>query len=153
MSVKAYGKLFEKANKNNEEEALDALKKAGAEAFANRNLHELSYGERQRVYLALSIMQNSDFLLLDEPTNFLDAKSKFSLMGTLSSLAKTGKGIVSVMHDISLAMNYCDKIIIINDEKIVAYDKPQELADANIIENVFDVKCRIYDNEYVISEK
>ena len=148
-----YGKLFEKANKNNEEEALDALKKAGAEAFTNRNLHELSYGERQRVYLALSIMQNSDFLLLDEPTNFLDAKSKFSLMGTLSSLAKTGKGIVSVMHDISLAMNYCDKIIIINDEKIVAYDKPQELADANIIENVFDVKCRIYDNEYVISEK
>lgn len=125
--------------KEEENIALSALRYVGAERFARVSLKKMSYGERQRVYLAMQIAQGSQNMLLDEPTSFLDIGAQFEVMNILTSLRNEGKCIVCILHDIPLAMRYADSMLLMKNGNIIARGTPNELYEGGMIEEVFGI--------------
>jgi iron complex transport system ATP-binding protein len=114
-------------------EALDILK---IRDFAKRNIRTLSGGERKLVYLARSIAQNTDSIILDEPTNHLDIKHQYMIMNYLKSCNKT---ILIVIHDINLALRFCDKIYMMKDGTVFQSGSVNEVFTEENIKSVFEV--------------
>jgi iron complex transport system ATP-binding protein len=92
----------------------EALTLTNTAAFASRPLAQLSGGERQRVFIARALAQETPILLLDEPTSFLDFKHQVGIYDLLKSVQRDkGTTIVAVTHDINLAAQYCDQVLLL----------------------------------------
>ena len=122
--------------------ARSTLLRVGAEDFIDRRLTSLSFGERQRVYLAMQIAQDTQNLLLDEPTNYLDISAKFQTMELLRELKNDGKCIAVVLHDLTLALSYADHIAVMKNGKLVSFGTPTEIFESKALEKVFGIKIR-----------
>lgn len=120
----------------------EALAITDTERFANRSVKSLSFGERQRVYLAMQIAQGADFALMDEPTNFLDAGATFAVMEQMQLLRERGVGVVAVLHSLPLALKYADKILLMKSGRLAFCGSPEELLASEKIENAFGVRCQ-----------
>jgi iron complex transport system ATP-binding protein len=119
-------------------EALELTDTAG---FASRPLTSLSSGERQRVFIARALAQNSPILLLDEPTSFLDLKHQVGIYDLLKAAQlEKGKTIVAVTHDINLASQYCDQALLLGADGQFRHGSVSEVLSAEQIENVFGVE-------------
>lgn len=120
-----------------------ALASVGAEQFAERSMRTLSFGERQRVYLAMQLAQDAQNCLLDEPANFLDVSAQFSMLDTLSELREKGKCILCVVHDLSLAMGYADRILVMKNGTVMADGTPDQLYESGVMDQAFGIRlCR-----------
>jgi len=109
--------------------------------FAGRSLRELSGGERQRVFIARAIAQDTSILLLDEPTSFLDMKHQVGIFDLLKRMQiEKGKTIVSVTHDINLAGQYCDEVLLLGSDGGYDYGAVSEVFNKERIERVFGVR-------------
>ena len=141
MSRIPYLGTFEFEGKEDKEIVAHALELTDTTKFASRPLANLSGGERQRVYIARAIAQNTGILLLDEPTSFLDLKHQVYIYDLLKK-AQTGKGktIVAVSHDINLAAQYCDKILLLGPDGNYEFGPVKDVLSQEQIEKVFDVK-------------
>lgn len=93
--------------------ALDAL------ALADRNVLELSGGERQRVALAQCAVQGAPLLLLDEPVSFLDLRYQVELFDRVRDLAAEGRAVLAVLHDLNLAAEYCDRVVLLKRGRVI----------------------------------
>ena len=103
-----------KLTKNQKEEIDDLLKKYGLYDFKNSYPHELSGGMRQRVALIRTLVLKPDILLLDEPFSALDAQTKITVNDDVYNIVtKENKSVILVTHDISEAIAFCDKIILL----------------------------------------
>ena len=119
----------------------EALESTGTRQFALRPVGSLSGGERQRVFIARALAQQTPILLLDEPTSFLDLKHQVDIYDLLKTAQlKHGKTIVSVTHDINLAAQYCDLILILTSEGSFRYGIPKDVLTKEQISKVFGVK-------------
>ena len=107
--------------------------------YAHKPLYSLSGGMKQNSYIAMALAQETDYILLDEPTTYLDIAHQLELMKILRSLADSGKGIVAVMHDLPMAFTFSDKIILINDGRIVDDERPEKIYERNVIDKVFGI--------------
>jgi iron complex transport system ATP-binding protein len=101
-----------------------ALERAGAAAWAGRRLGTLSGGQRQRVRVAMALAQEPLLLLADEPTTALDLAGQVALMTLLADLARGGLGIVAVLHDLNLAAQFCDRLVLLAGGRILAEGPP-----------------------------
>lgn len=120
--------------------ANDALKATDTARFACRPLTSLSSGERQRVFIAKALAQNSLIMLLDEPTNFLDLKHQVGIYDLLKTAqVEKGKTIVAVTHDINLATQYCDEILLLGADSSYHIGKTKAVLSPDKIKEVFDV--------------
>jgi len=120
---------------------LDALKLTDTEKFASRKLSQLSGGERQRVFIARALAQDTPVLLLDEPTSFLDLKHQVAIYDLLKDAQLTkGKTVFSVTHDINLAAQYADSVLLLADDKTYLYGTVEQLFQPEKIQKVFGVK-------------
>lgn len=117
-----------------------AMEETGITPWANRTLDSLSGGERQRVYLAMALAQDTDVILLDEPTTYLDLHYQFDLLELLWKLRQSGKTIVMVLHDLSLALRYSSQILLVNDGKLLFSSTPHALIETDLLEKTFQVK-------------
>ena len=81
-----------------------AMERAGVRELAHRPLPELSGGQRQRVYLAMALAQDAPYVLFDEPTTYLDVGRQLDVMATAHELARQGKSVILVIHDLCLAL-------------------------------------------------
>ena len=120
--------------------ARKAMEIVGASHLKNEPLFNLSGGMRQNAYIAMALAQDTDYILLDEPTTYLDIAHQRELMELLKRLADNGKGIVTVMHDIPMAFDFCDRIALLQDGKITALDEPSKIYDLDILKDIFGVK-------------
>ena len=120
--------------------AMEALESLGIIDLATRRMNDLSFGERQKVYLAMQMLQNTQNCLLDEPSNFLDTYARFDMMRRIAKMRDEGRLILCVIHDISLAMSFADRIVVIKDGNIVANASPEELYNNRVIEDLFRVR-------------
>ncbi len=111
------------------------------EDVADRSIQSLSGGERKMVYLARAIAQGTDNIILDEPTNHLDIRHQLFI---LDYLKKSGKTVLIVLHDLTLASLYCDTLYLLKNGQNVTSGKPQETLNRENVWNVFGVSgsCR-----------
>ncbi|MHC4681192.1 MAG: ABC transporter ATP-binding protein, partial [Planctomycetota bacterium] len=119
----------------------DALELTDTAGFAARPLTSLSSGERQRVFIARALAQNSPILLLDEPTSFLDLKHQVGIYDLLKA-AQLGKGktIIAVTHDINLACQYSDQALLLGADGLCRHGPVSEVLSAEQVKNIFDVE-------------
>lgn len=116
-----------------------ALADAGATHLAERSFATLSGGEKQRVLLARALTQQTPVLVLDEPTNHADLFFQHELMHTV---AATDKTVVVALHDMNLALTYCDAIAVLDRGRLVAHGNPHQILDPALVEEVFGVSSR-----------
>lgn len=119
----------------------EALEMTDTARFADRSLGHLSGGERQRVFIARALAQQTPILLLDEPTSFLDMKHQVGIYDLLKKMqTEKQKTIVSVTHDINLAAQYSDMVLLLSAAGDYSFGPTQEILTAGRIENLFDVR-------------
>jgi len=119
----------------------ESLEMTDTAAFASRPLTSLSSGERQRVFIARALAQNSPILLLDEPTSFLDLKHQVGIYDLLKAAQiERGKTIVAVTHDINLACQYCDEALLLGTDNFYRHGLANEVLSDEQIRDVFDVQ-------------
>ncbi|MGQ9721567.1 MAG: ABC transporter ATP-binding protein [Candidatus Jordarchaeum sp.] len=128
-------------NEHDEQIALDAMERLNILDFADRKLGELSSGEKQRVLIAKALAQEAKILLIDEPVAYLDLGYQLEVMEMLRRLADGGVTILAAMHQLNLAVKYCDKLIVLNKGKLVACGRPQDVVTQRLIEDVYGVKA------------
>ena len=98
------------------------LRRCGLEEYALRYVDELSGGERQKVMLARALVQQPRVLLLDEPTSSLDLRNQYEVFEMVRELSKRDKmAVIVVLHDLNLALRYCDRFMFVKDRSIFAY--------------------------------
>lgn len=120
-----------------------AMRQTDVEGLADRRFGSLSGGERQRVILASALAQEPEALLLDEPGTYLDLKHQLSLYGLLRELAREGKTVVAVTHDLNLAAAYADRIVALREGSIVADGTPSEVVTEETILRIFDARVAV----------
>ena len=123
--------------------AFGAMEQVGISDVAHKPLYTLSGGMRQNAYIAMSLAQGTDYVLLDEPTTYLDISHQLELMKTLRTLAEKGKGIVTVMHDLPMALTFSDRIVLLNDGRVVSNDEPRQIHKQKLIDSVFNVTIEV----------
>lgn len=118
-----------------------SLEKVNALEIADKDISQISDGQRQRILLARAICQEPEVIVLDEPTSFLDIKHKIELLGILSDMAKKGSiSVVMSLHEIDLAQRISDKIVCVKGEKIAAYGTPEEIFSDDTIKNLYNIE-------------
>ncbi len=118
-----------------------ALQATDTLEFAARPLGHLSGGERQRVFIARALAQQTPVLLLDEPTSHLDLKHQVRIFDLLKQMqAEQGKTVILVTHDINLACQYCDCVLLLGSEGTYFQGQPDEVLTEKRIEHIFHVK-------------
>lgn len=127
--------------KDDQDAVTRAMAAVDVQDFAGRDLRQLSGGERQRVYLALLLAQNTPYVLLDEPTTYLDASAQFSVMEILKRMSQDGKCVIAVLHDLNLALSFCDDICLLHQGRVAAFGAPEELVEHGVLDSVFSIRC------------
>lgn len=118
-----------------------ALSALDLHAFAHRPVSQLSGGERARALLARVLAGTPRWLLADEPLANLDLAHQLALLSHLRGCAGQGMGVVLVLHDLALAMNHADRVVVL-DQGAVAADGPPEVALAEpVLEQVWGVRA------------
>ena len=117
---------------------MDSIEKTGMHHLYNRNISELSDGERQRAMVARVLAQDTEIMIMDEPTAFLDIKSKYEIVHLMHELTdKKGKTIIFSTHDLNIAISQADKIWLTLDERLIE-GAPEDLIMAGSFDNLFD---------------
>jgi iron complex transport system ATP-binding protein len=121
----------------------DALRLADVEHLVERRFNQLSGGEKARVSLARVLAQRTPVMLLDEPTAALDLRHQESVMRAIRTFANEGCAIVVVLHDLSIAAGYADRIAMIVGGKLDAIGTPDEVIVADRVSRVYGVDVDI----------
>jgi iron complex transport system ATP-binding protein len=111
---------------------------AGVAALRERRIDALSGGEWQRVRLARALAQGGDALVLDEPTAFLDVGHEMSVFELLSGLARTGKAVLLISHQLNLVARFADQLVLLHRGAVAAAGPPDAVMQADILERVYE---------------
>lgn len=131
-----------KYSKQDYEIADNAIKQVDAAQIADSFVPELSGGERQRIYIAMALAQNTRTLLMDEPNSFLDINHQLDLLKLAKGLARSGKAVVLVLHDLALAFQFSDRIVVMENGMVKETGTPEEVFQTGVIDEIFRVKLK-----------
>lgn len=114
--------------------------------LASKHFNELSSGQTQRVLISRAVAQDAKVMILDEPTSNLDVKYQMEVMNIIRGLVD-GKGVsaCAIIHDLDLAMKYCDKIVLLDQGRIVSSGTPLEALTPENIWDVYGVRAYVED--------
>jgi len=127
--------------------AMAALERCGASHLAARPIHELSSGERQRIVFARALAQQPRAMLLDEPSSFLDIRHQVELFDVVRDLAdRDGCTILTVLHDVNLAAEYCDRIVLLADGTTRAAGPAEEVLTYAHLTHVYGTEIYVDTN-------
>ncbi len=119
-------------------QSLKALEMVGMKSFINKNVNEISDGERQRVMIARTLAQDTKIIVLDEPTAFLDLPNKYEIVHLLNHLSKNeNKTILFSTHDLNIAIQEADKIWLMLDNEIIE-GAPEDLILSDTLNKIFE---------------
>lgn len=135
--------------------ARTAMAQLGIEQLADVSLPRLSGGTQQKCYIAMALCQDSPVILMDEPLSFLDISHQLDLMALVKVLARRGKTMVLVLHDLSLALQWADRIVLLDGGVIRQSGTPEELLAGGALEQIFGVQIHRHTDPigYTFSRK
>ena len=140
-------KLFESLKEADHAAVERAMEKTNTLRWRDRLIRELSSGQRQLVWIALLLAQESTYLFLDEPTTFLDMANQMEVLDCVSRLNRElGNTVVMSIHDLNMAILFADWIFVMKDGKVVSCGKPKDIITAELIQYAFGVDVRVVDN-------
>ncbi|WP_117209662.1 ABC transporter ATP-binding protein [Allorhizocola rhizosphaerae] len=117
--------------------------------FASRRLDTLSGGERQRVYLARALAQSAPLLLLDEPTSALDIGHQQEVLELVDGLRRAhGLTVLATMHDLSLAGEYADRLVLMSDGTVAASGPPSAVLTEELLRSHYRANVRVIDADF-----
>ncbi|MFH1833857.1 MAG: ABC transporter ATP-binding protein [bacterium] len=122
----------------------EALAETGLTALAGRLVTELSGGERQRALIAQTLAQDTPTLLLDEPLNNLDLNHQLEVMQLLGRLHAAGRTIAVVLHDLNMAAQYCEELVLLDEGRLAARGEPKDILDPKVILDVLRVRVAVH---------
>ena len=123
--------------------AIESLRMTDAEHLIERPVQQLSGGERQRVAIAMALAQQTPVILLDEPTANLDLAHQPTIMRLLRQLAAAGKTLITAVHDLTLAGQFCDTVALISGGKITASGPPETTLTPETIREVYGAETLV----------
>lgn len=115
------------------------MEQADVGGFSDRQVTTLSSGERMRVMVARALAQSPQVLLADEPVAALDPYHQLRVMELLADLARRGSGVLAVMHDLSLAARFCDRLVLLVDGAIQAEGSPESVLTPERLRSAYGV--------------
>ncbi|MBM4123255.1 MAG: ABC transporter ATP-binding protein [Nitrospira sp.] len=130
--------------------AQEAMRETDVTHLAHRLVSDVSGGERQRAVIARALTQEPKILLLDEPTAFLDLQHQLEICAILRRLnQERGLTIILVSHDLNLASQYCDRLMLLDGGRVFRLGRPQEVIQPDVLETVY--RCRVLVDPHPVS--
>ncbi len=115
----------------------------------DRPVDQLSGGEFQRVLIARALAQEPEILLLDEPTTNLDIHHQIQLLDLIKRLAiKNELTVILAIHDLNLAVRYCDQLILLQDGQQKGVGKPEKVLTEDKLQTVFGIEAKLYQDPW-----
>ena len=124
------------------ETAKTALKTLEIEYLADKNINHISGGERQLVYIARALAQNAEVILMDEPTSALDFSNRNKVIDYSKKLTEQGYIIIMITHDPSVPLCYTEKVLALNNGKVEAFGKSDEVLTEDLLYLLYGEKIR-----------
>lgn len=139
--------LIESEKKHDFEIVKWAMEQTNCLAFCERKIDELSGGERQRIFIARALAQEPTVMLLDEPTNHLDLKYQIEVFDLIRRLNQENQiTVVVISHDLNLAGEYCERLILLKNGKIADIGTPEQVITEGAIKRVYDADTIVSAN-------
>ena len=137
--------------KTDEEAILKAMEETDVNHLAQRDYNSLSGGEKQRVHLARVLAQldndiENTLVFLDEPLNNLDILHQHRILQTITKFTQKGHTAIMVLHDLNLAAQFADRVMLLKKGKIVSHDVPEKVFTKETISAVYNFPCTICAN-------
>jgi len=137
--------LFQSESRRDWDIARDAMAKTGTELLINRYVNELSGGEIQSLLIARVLVQETSAILLDEPTANLDIGRQVEVLDLIKNLClENSLTVLAAVHDLNLAAQYCDRLLLINERHIHAQGTPAEVITDTNIKQVYGAENCVY---------
>jgi iron complex transport system ATP-binding protein len=127
--------------------AFEALQRCGAAELAGRRIQELSAGERQRVLVARALAQEPRLLLLDEAGSFMDIRHQVETYDLVRAVAAGGAGVLAILHDLNLAAEYCDRVVLLAGGGVAAQGPTAEVFTYANLTRVFATELYVDTND------
>lgn len=135
-------------NQEDYEAVEESMSETDVTHLKDREYNTLSGGEKQRVHLARVLAQlkndiHQKLMFLDEPLNNLDVKHQYKALQTLKDFTKKENSAIVVMHDLNLAAQFADRILLMKSGKVVSHGKPEEVFEEKTISDTYNFPCAI----------
>ena len=125
----------------------EAMEITGVRKYEKKSINELSGGEKQRAVIARAICQDSDIMILDEPISQLDIHHQYEIMKILENLVLThGKTVICVLHDLNIAAEFSDEIIMMKDGKIFYSGISEIVLNEKNISTIYNMPVKVMRN-------
>lgn len=141
-----YRGLFARLSSDDQSAIDEALAAVELVELKDRPVDQLSGGQRQRVWIAMVLAQGTPHLLLDEPTTYLDLAHAVDVMNVVHAAAHTsGRTVVVVLHDLTLAAQYADHLVVMGNGEIAAEGHPADVLSAELLQEVFGLRATVVE--------
>jgi iron complex transport system ATP-binding protein len=140
MGLLPHKSLFALNDDHDKAQITRALIKVGLAQAKNKTFNQLSGGEQQRVLIARALVQQAQILILDEPTNHLDVFYQHQILDLVQRLNVT---VIMTVHDLNLASQYCQRLLLLNQGELVADGCPVEVLTESQLSAVFKLPCQV----------
>lgn len=136
-----YTGFFGRLSEEDKEIVEECLRTVGAWELRDRDYKSLSDGEKQKVMIARALAQRPELIVLDEPTSHLDIKHKIEVVRILNRLAiETGLTVILALHDIDIAVKFCQIVLMVKDGKIVAQGRPEDIVRRDTVDRLYGIE-------------
>ena len=129
-----------------------ALERCGMARFATRRIDTLSGGEKARVYLARLLATGAPIMLLDEPVQSLDAAGALSIMQLLRAEAQAGKAVIVVMHELNLAQQFCEALVVMQNGTVALEGHAQHILSPDRLRPIFGVEFKQLAGGHLVTQ-
>jgi iron complex transport system ATP-binding protein len=140
MGLLPHKGLFALEDDHDKAQIKHALAKVGLTRAEKMTFNQLSGGEQQRVLIARALVQQAQILILDEPTNHLDVYYQHQILDLVKRLNVT---VIMTVHDLNLASQYCQRILLLNQGKLIADGNPIDVLTESQLSSVFKLPCQV----------